>query len=197
MEFPDFFATTRHDVFRAVYAATGTRAGAEDAVAEAYARAFAHWATVAAHPNPTAWVLRTALNVQRSLWRRLRREALTGSPPEPAAGEAGSSLLDRQIRAAVQALPRRQREVVALRLLADLSADETAALLGLAPATVHVHLHRALGQLRRHLDPGSSGGGTTTGEVTAEAPAETGGVITFAVADLGLASLVRAVRHAY
>src|SRR5262245_9056044 len=105
-DFPQFFAATRHDVFRAVYAATGPRAGAEDAVAEAYARAYARWGTVATHPNPTAWVLRTALNVQRSVWRRLRRETLTAATPD-AASNAAESGLDGRIRAAVRALPRR------------------------------------------------------------------------------------------
>jgi RNA polymerase sigma-70 factor (ECF subfamily) len=51
----------------------------------------------------------------------------------------------------VEHLPRRQREVVAMRVLADLSAEETGALLGIAPATVHVHLHRALGTLREQV----------------------------------------------
>lgn len=187
-DFPSFFAATRHDVFRAVYAATGTRAGAEDAVAEAYARAYAHWATVGPHPNPRAWVLRTALNVHRSLWRRRRREALTEAVPERSVGPAGSAALDQQLRLAIAALPRRQREVIALRVLADLSAEETGTLLGLAPATVHVHLHRALGALRRELDPGAPGGGAP--------PADGRGPGGLA-ANLNLAELAMAVRHAY
>ena len=61
-------------MLRAVVAATGDRTGAEDAVAEAFTRAYARWARVAKHPTPTGWVIRTALNVYRSWWRRLRRE---------------------------------------------------------------------------------------------------------------------------
>jgi RNA polymerase sigma-70 factor (ECF subfamily) len=149
-DFTEFFAARRDVVYRAVLVAVGDPTSADDAVAEAFARAYQRWASVRTHPNPTAWVIRVALNVSRSWWRRRRREVLTaidreppGAPP-PDAPEDG-------LAGAVAALPRRQREVVALRIVADLSADDTARLLGLAPATVHVHLHRALDALRHSL----------------------------------------------
>jgi RNA polymerase sigma-70 factor (ECF subfamily) len=159
-DFAEFFAATRNTALRTVLAATGSRAAAEDALAEAYARAYLRWAKLREHPQPTAWILRTALNVHRSVWRRLRRETLVAAPPERAASEgtgAPSGGLDARVRHAVAALPRRQREVVALRLLADLSAEETAGVLGLATSNVHVHLHRALATLRDWL--GSTGDG--------------------------------------
>jgi len=157
-DFGQFYGARKDAVFRAVLVAVGDRAAAEDAVAEAFARAYARWPRVRQHPNPTAWVLRTALNVQRSWWRRARREvagdtpdrASPDPPPDPSAG------LPASLRAMVAALPRRQREVVALRVLADLSAEETGALLGIASATVHVHLHRALGALRERLGSGAT-----------------------------------------
>jgi RNA polymerase sigma factor (sigma-70 family) len=145
-DFGEFYAARKDMVFRAVLVAIGDRAGAEDATAEAFTRACARWAQVRAHPNPTAWALRTALNAHRSLWRRVRRELLGPVPEKPMAAPADD--LDEDLRAAVAALPTRQREVVAARILADLSAEETGALLGIAPATVHVHLHRALDTLR-------------------------------------------------
>jgi RNA polymerase sigma-70 factor (ECF subfamily) len=58
--------------------------------------------------------------------------------------------------AALGDLPERQRQVVALRILLELTGDETAAELGISPSTVGVHLHRALAALRLHalpLDP--------------------------------------------
>lgn len=152
-DFAEFYLSGKDAVFRAVLAAGGDRAGAEDAVAEAYARACARWETVREHPNPTAWVLRVALNVRRSVWRRLRREVL---------GDTAMSLADRAaatvepgggLRRELAALPRRQREVVALRLLADLSVAETAELLGVSEGTVTTHLHRALVALRHQIDP--------------------------------------------
>ncbi|MBB5872525.1 RNA polymerase sigma factor (sigma-70 family) [Allocatelliglobosispora scoriae] len=149
-DFSDFYAARKDTVFRTVAVALGDRVAAEDAVSEAFTRACAGWSRVKEHPNPTAWVLRVALNAQRSWWRRGRRE-VPGEVPETPTAEAGSAALPVDLRAAVARLPQRQREVVALRVLADLSADEAGALLGIAPATVHVHLHRALETLRREL----------------------------------------------
>jgi RNA polymerase sigma factor (sigma-70 family) len=146
-DFSDFYIAQRDRVFRIALAASGNRAVAEDATAEAFARAFAQWKRVSRHPNPAAWVMLTTLNLQRSWWRRLRREASlappTGRPSEP------SSPLSADLQRAVRDLPRRQREVVALRILGDLSAEQTADVLGIAVGTVGVHLHRALTALRQ------------------------------------------------
>jgi DNA-directed RNA polymerase specialized sigma24 family protein len=49
-----FYKDNSGPVFRAY------RAAAEDATAEAFARALAHWDTVASHPNPKAWALAAA-----------------------------------------------------------------------------------------------------------------------------------------
>ncbi|RKE11496.1 RNA polymerase sigma factor [Catellatospora citrea] len=149
-DFADFFRARRDLAYRTVFVAIGDRAGAEDAVAEAFARAYQHWASVRDHPHPTAWVIRTALNVSRSWWRRRRKEFLTAEGPEPGVTPTVDAL-DDALAAAVMTLSRRQREVVALRILADMDADETGRLLGITPATVHVHLHRALAALRGAL----------------------------------------------
>jgi RNA polymerase sigma-70 factor (sigma-E family) len=148
--FGGFYVARKDVVFRATLAAGGDRQVAEDAVAEAFTRAYARWAQVRAHPNPTAWVIRVALNAQRSWWRRVRREVLGAMPgADPAVTDTDP--VSGEVRAAVAALPRRQREVVALRVIADLSAEETADVLGISPGTVGVHLHRALAALRATL----------------------------------------------
>lgn len=149
-DFEDFYAARKDAVLRAVLATSGNRAGAEDATAEAFTRGYADWERVRRHANPTAWVTRVALNTHRSWWRRVRRELL-GLVPDHPAPAVDVAALDEPLRAVVAGLPRRQRAVLALRVLADLSPEETAELLGIAPATVHVHLHRALGTLRARL----------------------------------------------
>ena len=150
-DFAEFFGARRDIAFRVVLVALGDRVGAEDAVAEAFARAYQRWPSVRTHPNPTAWVIRTALNVSRSWWRRHRREVLTGADTERSHVPAPADPIDTALTDAMRALPRRQREVLALRILADLSAEDTAHLLGINAATVHVHLHRALDSLRRSM----------------------------------------------
>jgi RNA polymerase sigma factor (sigma-70 family) len=149
-DFGEFYGARKDAVLRAVTVASGGAAGAEDAVAEAFTRAYGRWDALRAHPNPTAWVIRTALNTQRSWWRRLVRE-VPGRVPEHAVGEPPDEALPAYLRSVVGGLPIRQREVVALRILADLSAEDTAAVLGIAPATVHVHMHRAMATLRNQL----------------------------------------------
>jgi RNA polymerase sigma factor (sigma-70 family) len=123
---------------------------AEDLVAEGFARAWTSWPKVRKHPAPRAWVLRTALNLRVSWWRRRRREIpLVGadyvSPPAPVEG------IDPAIMAALNRLSSRQREVVALRVLLDLDTNSTATVLGIAPGTVTAHLSRAADALRRDL----------------------------------------------
>jgi DNA-directed RNA polymerase specialized sigma24 family protein len=49
-------------------------------------------------------------------------------------------------------LPRRQREVVALRYLADLGEADTASLLGITIGSVKQHARRALEALRNNVD---------------------------------------------
>lgn len=49
-------------------------------------------------------------------------------------------------------LPKRQRQVVGLRVLADLSVADTAETLGMAEGTVKATLHRALRRLRDALE---------------------------------------------
>ena len=61
-DFGDFYAATRDLVFRVLFAAGGDRLLAEDAAAEAFARAYARWSGLRDHPDPTAWVIRTGLN---------------------------------------------------------------------------------------------------------------------------------------
>jgi DNA-directed RNA polymerase specialized sigma24 family protein len=159
-EFAAFYRATRERCLRAVIAGSGRPDLAEDLVAEAYTRALLSWRTVRGHPAPEAWVVRTALNTGVSWWRRRRREvplddhdapAPGGDDPGGRPGPPGGLVGDPDLLAALRALPRRQREVVALRLFLDLDMAATAAVLGIAPGTVGAHLSRAVAALRAAL----------------------------------------------
>jgi RNA polymerase sigma-70 factor (ECF subfamily) len=131
---------------------TGRQDLAEDQVAEAFVRAFAAWHKVSRHPAPRAWVVRTALNAGASSWRRTRRELpLAAGDHDAAAAAESRNGLDPVVARALQRLPERQREVVALRVLLDLDIEHTAQLLGIAPGTVRAHLSRAVASLRHEL----------------------------------------------
>ena len=156
-EFAEFFQASWEPCLRAVVASTGSVQLAEDQVAEAFARAWLSWRKVRRHPAPRAWVVRTALNVGASWWRRRLRELpLLGHDAEDLRDEAlhdEDGGLDAALLTALRHLPDRQREVIVLRVFLDLGIDTIAGQLGIAPATVRVHLSRAVATLRQELSP--------------------------------------------
>ncbi len=149
-EFEEFYAAACDHCLRVVLISVGDRHLADDLVAEAFTRAWASWRRVRGHPAPHAWVVRTALNMHVSWWRRRRREVALGSQDEaaPASQYPG---LDSSLIAALRRLPARQREVIVLRLLLDLDIATTARTLGIPSGTVASHLHRGLATLRREI----------------------------------------------
>jgi RNA polymerase sigma factor (sigma-70 family) len=150
-EFASFYEASKDVCLRSVVASGTDRPAAEEAVAEAFARACASWSRVRKHPAPRAWVVRTALNYRVSRWRKTRREVAltTASRAERGAVDPQPSSRTDLVRALEQ-LPQRQREVVVLRLLLDLDTRQTAETLGIASGTVTAHLHRAMTALRAH-----------------------------------------------
>jgi RNA polymerase sigma-70 factor (sigma-E family) len=148
-DFEEFYTAARDHCLRVVLIAVGDSHLAEDLVAEAFTRAWASWRKVRGHPAPRAWVVRTALNMHVSWWRRRRREVALGLQDEAAATQQPG--LDSSLVAALRRLPARQREVIVLRLLLDLDTATTAKTLGIPSGTVASHLHRGLAELRREI----------------------------------------------
>jgi len=146
VRFEEFYAENRDRVYRTVALGLPREADPAEATTEAFVRAYVRWRSVSQHPNPVGWVVRTALNYQRSRWRRPRvgfRVPVTTAPPaEP---------LEPTIVRELRPLPERQRQVVVLRFLCDLSTEQTAEVLGIAAGTVTAHVHRALEALRDAL----------------------------------------------
>ena len=149
-EFVTFYRSAKDPCYRALCATVADPNEADDLLAEAFSRAWAHWRTVRTHPVPEAWIVRTALNLHRDRWRRSRRVVIA-RPTDPTAVAPIDEFVDPALLAAIRALPERQREVVALRVLLDLSVEQTAAELDIAPGTVTTHLRRALATLRAQL----------------------------------------------
>ena len=110
-----------------------------------------HWDKVAAADSAEAWVFRVAFNLRASWFRRGRR---TGSgvallpehgmrDPDPVLGV----LLTEVIRS----LPRRQREALVLRHVADLSVRDAAEAMGCAEGTVRALTAQAVSTMRERL----------------------------------------------
>lgn len=75
-----------------------------------------------------------------------RLVALAGAD-DPASAAVASVVSDEAIRRIRQILPQDQAEVIVLRVLADLDADQVGRILGKRPGTVRVLQHRALRRL--------------------------------------------------
>ena len=120
---------------------------AEDVAAEALARAYSDWKNIVDLPYRDGWVLRVTTNVALDTARRKRPSLEVMQPPD--LEEAATSRV--VLSMAIRALPRRQREIVAMRHLAGMSEAEVASALGIAPGTVKAHGHRAMMSLRERL----------------------------------------------
>lgn len=147
-DFEDFFASTKDQLFRALLVVVHDRSHAEEAVAESFTRALERWGHVASHPAPRAWVAKTAFNYVRSVQRIEAHSADAEIPDIPISDDPPT---DPELVRRLLALPRRQREVVALRVVLQLSTEEAAGVLGIAPGTVTAHLFRGLGRLQEEL----------------------------------------------
>lgn len=147
--FEAFYRRSKDACLRAVLVSVRSSAEADDLLSEAFTRALTNWAEVAEHPSPEAWVVRTALNLHHDRWRSSQRSQRIRQRREPV---GVVDMIDPALVAAVRDLPERQREVVALRVLLGLSAEQTANELGIDASTVGTHLRRGLAALRAVLD---------------------------------------------
>jgi len=138
-EFEDLYREVGDRLWWALLAYTGDREIASDAVAEAFARGLGAAATIR---DPAAWVWRVAFRVATT---HLRDRGRT-SAEQDTYYEMDHQALG--VVVALRQLTRRQRAVFVLFYLDDRSTNQIAELLGMAPATVSVHLHRARRQLR-------------------------------------------------
>ena len=94
LDFAEFYEASWGPCLKAVLASQANPEIAEDQLAEAFARAWASWWALRRHPAPRAWVVRTALNVGVSWWRRQRREVALGGQDRAHDTELGTSGVD-------------------------------------------------------------------------------------------------------
>ena len=146
--FEEAYDSMRRSAYRAAYRLLGERTVAEDIAAEALARAYSRWSSVSGHAE--AWVVTVATNLALDVGRHRARSGSMLELIDEGTVDHVETRLD--LQAALRALPRRQREVVALRFLGDLSEHATAAALGLNIGTVKSHASRGLSRLRTTVE---------------------------------------------
>jgi RNA polymerase sigma-70 factor, ECF subfamily len=143
--FDRLYRAERERLWRALYALVRNADIASDAVAEAFAQCIRRGEQVR---DPRAWVWKAAFAIARGeLQERSRWTALSESEP---AAPPDSSL--ERVLTALAGLSPKQRAVILLRHYAGYRSREVADLLGMAPATVRVHLARGRRNLERALE---------------------------------------------
>jgi RNA polymerase sigma-70 factor, ECF subfamily len=140
-----------------VYAYVAYRIGdgpdAEDVTNETFARALRYRDTFdAAKGTPISWLIGIARRCVDESFSQVR--PTTSDPPDrEAAGDLAADAVERlTMQAAVSRLDERDRELIALRYGADLSARQIAQRLELSTNAVDVALHRARMRLRAELE---------------------------------------------
>jgi RNA polymerase sigma factor (sigma-70 family) len=106
-----------------------------------------------AHEHPDAWARRVVYRDHVSWWRRHRREIRVAEAPERLVAGPDEAVV--MLRDALALLTTRQRAVVLLRYVDDLTAVEAAEVLGVTVGTVKKTGSVALARLRAEA-PGLS-----------------------------------------
>ncbi len=154
--------------YRLAFRIVGRREDARDLSQEAMARAFAQWPRV--EDKAAGWVSRVVTNLALdAVRRRKHRDPVPVDHPQDLAAVAVQRA---ELVVALRSLSRRQRDVVVLRYLADLSELETARTLGCGVGAVKKHASRGLEALRHALplDDRHAGPPADPNSPTEEAP---------------------------
>jgi len=123
---------------------------AREAVHDAFVKVFARPRVLRDASTAEAYLRSAVLNAARTRAGRNTRRRSHETPTAPAdMTEPGTASAEPDdVARLLSSLPRRQREVVAARLVLDLSEQQTADLLGLSQGSVKSYLHKALAALR-------------------------------------------------
>lgn len=164
--FAELVASQQRRAIRIAYHYLRDAHDADEAVQDAFVKVFTHITSYREDLPFEVWFTRILVNgcldMRKARARRLRWSVPMAGPgempaPEPAASEATvedrlvSSERTREIAAAVDQLPDRQRTVFTLCHIGEQSTAEVSQALGLSEATVRVHLFRAIRKLRTLL----------------------------------------------
>jgi RNA polymerase sigma factor (sigma-70 family) len=154
-------------LIRRVYAYVAYRLGdgpeAEDVTSETFERALRYRRSYdESRGQPIAWLLGIARRCVDDAWQA--RAQMT--PVEAPAATSGPDHADDAVRRlglarAIGSLDERDRDLLALRYGADLTAREIGRILGMKTNAVEVALHRTMRRLREDLDDSKEGGPAT------------------------------------
>jgi RNA polymerase sigma-70 factor (ECF subfamily) len=151
-------------LFRAARSIVGDDSEAEDVLQEAYLRAFENLGRFEGRSRLSTWLTKIAVNEAAGRRRKRRRLRLVSSD-DPGADAMSSFSIERDgleevslkelrhlLLIAVDSLSPELRVVFTLRMVEQLSTEQTAECLDLTPSNVKVRLHRARSALQAWID---------------------------------------------
>lgn len=157
MEFDGFFRDNYAHVYRAMCLSFADPTLAEEITQEAFYRALRSWPKVSKLDHPVAWMMVVALNRGRDVVRRRRRddEKAPSLSRTDVQGAMDSDVHDRmEIVDLLSKVSERQRAVLVLRYIAQLSVSEIAEVLHCAEGTVKSTLHAAIARAAAQEEKG-------------------------------------------
>jgi RNA polymerase sigma factor (sigma-70 family) len=153
--FESLYRRTFPRVYAYVASLLRDRSAAEEVTAQAYERAFRKRSSYKpGRGSAEAWLFGIARHAALDELRRLkraRRDVEIAAPDDHSDGV----VLRETVRAALETLDPRERDLLALKYKADLSNGEIAKVLGASESNVGTRLHRAMEKLRRACDEGA------------------------------------------
>jgi RNA polymerase sigma-70 factor (ECF subfamily) len=150
MDFEDLVHDQHEGLFGALCLITRDRGEAEDLIQEAFLKVWERWDRVQEMDDPTGYLYRTALNLNRKRIRRASvaiRRAIGLGPSRDSLAEVDAR--DAVVRA-LAALTRRQRESIVLVDLLGYSSADAAKVMGIKAATVRVLASQGRAALKRN-----------------------------------------------
>ncbi len=153
-DFDAFFQANYQRLVLSLGAAFDNPEAADEAVQDAFIRAYARWSRVQRLDSPAAWVRRVAINRlrdshrQRVRRRRAEERAVEREPVGPAGDPVADGPGERDVlRRALATLPDRQRLAVALFYVEDLSVRDIARSMRISEGAVKAHLSQGRAKL--------------------------------------------------
>jgi RNA polymerase sigma-70 factor (sigma-E family) len=154
-DFDRFVADSTNGLLRTAYLIVGDLHEAEDLVQETLFKVARRWPKVSRMDYPAAYARRILVNLalRGSPKRSRRRTELSETRPGDPVAPAAPLDRDDELRAALAALPPRQRAVLVLRYFLDLPEAEVASALQCSLGTVKSTASRGLARLEQTLRP--------------------------------------------
>ena len=165
---PNFDEVIQHywqRVFRFVLASVRDVNEAECLTQDCFCKAYKAWNRFRGDSSVETWLMHIAVNVVRDFFRN-RRLQFWRRAPVVDASEIGCILMDRKLSpesnavvqeqlrnvwAATEILPTKQRTAFLLRFVDEMELSEIAQVMGITEGSVKVHLFRAVHAIRKRL----------------------------------------------